>query len=100
MAQAAAAGVVSVRPHMKSPLRIEVLAVKTYAELGIHGKVFRLPAVRRNALVVVRRLVASGCDAADCMTASMTPSARREIQVMAAIVRRLLREEQRRRRPT
>lgn len=77
-------------PYQSRPSRLEKLAIRTYAELGIHSRVFAIPAVRRHALALVRRLVASGFDPADCMTRAMADAERRDIQRMACVVRKLV----------
>ena len=77
-------------PYQPRQSRLEKLTIRTYAELGIHSRVFTIPAVRRHALSLVRRLVASGFDPGDCMTREMSEAERRDISRMACVVRKLV----------
>jgi len=68
---------------------IEALAMRVYVAIGIHPAVFDIPHIRSHALRLVRRLVASGCDAEDCITREMNQVAREEITRMAGALKRL-----------
>jgi hypothetical protein len=63
--------------------RLEHMAMRGYAAIGIHPGVFDVPPIRTHALRLVRRIIASGFDGSDCMTPDMNPHGRREIERLA-----------------
>ncbi len=68
---------------------IEAIAIRVYEAIGIHPAVFDIPHIRSHALRLIRRLVASGCDADDCITQEMNGIAREEIARMADALKRI-----------
>jgi hypothetical protein len=68
---------------------LEALAIRVYEAIGIHPAVFDIPHIRSHALRLIRRLMASGCDAEDCITREMNAIAREEIARMAEALKRI-----------